>query len=276
MRKLIYQYYVMDDHTRPLSDWAQWSQWSVKKYAEKYGWEYEYRNTPWHSEYAAGAPYTFVNASDGIPPAHRWFDITRVWEDPHFDQYDLVLFLDLDVVIHPRSPDISVINPKHVAGWVECVPPEGNGGPSYDRPGKHWDMLTTAMEYIGSKHPYPTFEPTGVTRIFNSGVLLWSKEARLIAREKFGTEYWKWWSMKETHGFPRWLCLDQIYISAMLNKYNLESVELNFKWNSSPDSWNKLPQPASYFYHFSNARKKMVDMWCKQTWGDDHDFVLYK
>lgn len=272
MRKLIYQYYIMDDHTRPLSDWAQWGQWSVKKYAEKYGWEYEYRNTPWHIE----GPDTFINASDGIPPAQRWFDITRVWEDPHFDQYDLVLFLDLDVVIHPRSPDISLIHPKHVAGWVECIPPEGNGGPSYDRPGKHWDMLTAAMEYIGSKHPYPTFEPTGVTRIFNSGVLLWSKEARLIAREKFGTEYWKWWSMKETHGFPRWLCLDQIYISAMLNKYDLESVELNFKWNSSPDSWNKLPQPASYFYHFSNARKKMVDMWCKQTWGDDHDFVLYK
>ena len=272
MKKLIYQYYLMDDNTRPLSLWAQWGQWSVKKYAEKYGWDYEYCNTPWHTE----GPETFITAQDGIPPASRWFDISRVWEDPYFDQWDQVLFLDLDIVIHPRSPDISLINPKHVAGWVESLPPGANGGPSYDRPGKAADQLASAMEYMDCPHPVPTFEPTGVTRICNSGVLLWSKEGRLLAREKFGKEYWKWWGMRETLGHPRWLCLDQIYVSAMLNKYNMDIVELNWKWNSCPTSWNKLPQPASYFYHFSNERKRMVETWCKQTWVDDHDFVPYK
>ena len=77
-------------------------------------------------------------------------------------------------------------------------------------------------------------------RMINSGVMLWSKKARLMARENF-IDHEKWFHHKNALLDSRWTsaghsshCLDQPYMNAMWNKFGFKVLELNRKWNRFP------------------------------------------
>ena len=227
---LIFQYYIGDI----VPDYAKMSRFSFLEYADKYGHEYLFSTEQYLPEHWASG----------------YFDVIQVYMDPFFDQYDYVLFCDADVLAHPRSPDVFKYKPKHIAGWTEQHHPLGRTSPGYEKGSEKYKLIESAFKEFDA----PLIEsssPFAATRILNSGVLLFSKEARLIAREKFD-DWQKWSDMK----YDPWLTLDQFYLSAMFNKYNLDVLELENEWNITPDWFNASKLPDSYFYHCSGSKGK--------------------
>ena len=78
--------------------------------------------------------------------------------------------------------------------------------------------------------------------MINTGVLVWSKSARLHAREKF-TNHEEWFGYKNSV-LDRSLsyndvghsshCLDQPYLNAMATREHFDVVELDIKWKHFP------------------------------------------
>ena len=76
--------------------------------------------------------------------------------------------------------------------------------------------------------------------MINSGVMVWSREARLKARESFD-DHEKWFHHKNAYLDSKWInaghsshCLDQPYINAMVTKNNFKVLELDRVWNRFP------------------------------------------
>ena len=236
---LIYQYYV----GREVPEFAKISRFSFTEYADKYGHEYLFSEKRFLPE----------QKSESLEYGCRYFDITRIYMDPFFDDYDYVLFADCDVIAHLRSPDIFDFKPKHIAGWSEQKHPQGNTGPGYSKGTENFSQIESSFKDFGA----PLIDSTSKhspTRILNSGVLIFSKEARILAREKF--DDWKLWYERD---YPLWITLDQLYLSAMFNKYEFDVLEIDNRWNYTPSWFSRDKQIDSFLYHFSGIGKNEMN-----------------
>lgn len=233
---LIFQYFIGGE----VPEYAKISRFSFTEYADKLGHDYIFTDQAFLPE----------EHTDNLILGSKYYDVIRVYMDPFFDQYDQVLFVDVDVIAHPRAPDIFTYQPKHIAGWTEQKHPQGTAGPGYWKGSDKFIQIEEAFAEFNAPLVEST-SPYAPTRILNSGVLLFSKEARLIAREKF--DDWKKWYQR---GFRPWITLDQLYLSAMFNKYNLEVTEIGNEWNLTPAWFPDNAQLDGFFYHFSGVGKK--------------------
>ena len=232
---LVFQYFIGGE----VPEYAKISRFSFTEYADKLGHEYFFTD----KEFLQEEQY------DGLELGRKYFDIIRIYMDPFFDQYDQVLFVDADVIAHPNAPDIFTFNPKHIAGWTEQKHPNGIVGPGYDRGSEKFCQIEKAFAEFNAPL-VDSISRHAPTRILNSGVLIFSKEARLIAREKF--EDWKTWYQRD---YRPWITLDQLYLSAMFNKYELDVVEMGNEWNLTPSWFPSDLDITAHFYHFSGVGK---------------------
>jgi hypothetical protein len=235
---LIYQYYIGDE----VPQFAKISRFTLSEYADKYGHEYLFSTTQYLPE----------ETHDNWKMGAKFFDIIRVYMDPYFDQYDQVLFADVDVIASLSAPDIFEYRPKHIAGWTEQKHPNGIAGPGYPKGSDKYQQIESAFKEFDAPM-VESVSPHAYTRILNSGVLLFSKEARILAREKFD-DWRKWYNRK----YRPWITLDQLYLSAMFNKYGFDVKELSNEWNITPSWFPANSDLNGWFYHFSGDSKKDI------------------
>ena len=216
MKNLIFQYYIpyesfdADMGGQKMPEWAHAGSRSAKAYADKFGAEYLLS----HDRYF-----------DHLDPR---LDSLRLVYDPFFDNYENVLCLDLDMLIHKNCPDIfsfargdiSMVHELGLfhsssAGWLQKVmdaPLWRRGVIAYGKKifGKDW-MFPKSVMY--PKEPY---------RYLNGGLQLWTKQGRLKAREHFT-------SVDDYYMHTRYT--EQMYINLQLSQPMFEVHELNTSWN---------------------------------------------
>lgn len=163
------------------------------------------------------------------------YECLRVIYDPMFDKYDNVLFVDTDIVVNTTKNifDECCLGAE-VYGVLESDIVTSNGG-GYNS----WDYKESTYNDFCSKFNMhncpilPTLPPSRPSKltILNTGVVIWTKEARLRAREEFDS--WEDWCYSKP-SFHMSIMNDQPYISAQLGKHEFDLECLGQEWNDSP------------------------------------------
>lgn len=190
----------------------------------------------------------------------NFFEAMRVYKDPSLDQYDKVLYVDCDVLVKNPTKNIFDIDVIDIAGVPESKFHE------YKVP-VNWDMnsfLKQRFKDFGSKLVRPK-TVQGDIRMINSGVVLWSKQARLKARKVFD-DHEKWFEHKNPLLDPKVRnaghsshCLDQPFLNAMWTKYNFDVLELNLEWNRFPTK--NEDYPCVFAHYVQNERFRMPQIY---------------
>lgn len=237
MKNLIVQYYIGDE----VPEWAQMSSELFKRYAEKHGAEYEFRST---SEYCKN---------------HYFENLKVVYNDKYLD-YNRVLYVDVDVIPENMEENIFDVDIKDV-GLVPEYQPIGMDAPPLFSTANFQNL------YIHTANMFnvPVVSPKSVRSnylMMNSGVILWSREGRLKAREKFMD--WKDW-YNRLKNVSSHMCLDQPFINGQVTKH-LDYTEMDLKWNCYPRFRfykDQIPENIN-FIHYTGGKKKMI----KELHGD--------
>lgn len=249
MKNAIFQYYLqyeggdtfrkqgMHYEADGVPEWAQYSIKYFTEYAKKHGVDYFYFTDK------------FVDATS------NYFESTRVYKDPFFDQYDKVLYLDVDVMPKNMEANIFDNDVVDIAGWSEWKHPDLAVPVTWSasRP------LIQRFADFGSSLVQSKTNPSKI-RMINSGVVLWSKQARLKARAQFD-DHEKWFSHKnallDTTLDSRVVghssfCLDQPFFNAMWNKNKFDVLELPIEWNRFPTKDEN--RPCNFAHYLQNYR----------------------
>lgn len=255
MKHAIFQYYLNYNgvgkqgahySSEGVPEWAQRSVEYFRKYASLHDADYYF--------------YTdrFVNATS------NFFEALRVYKDPIFDQYDKVLYSDVDVMPKNMTNSIFEVSIGDVAGWAEWP------HPALDVP-VNWcetPALKQRFADFGAVIPKSKTSPSMI-RIVNSGVVLWSKEARLKARKQFD-DHEKWFKHKNPlldPSIPASVaghsshCLDQPYLNAMWTKFKFDVTELPIEWNRFPTKDENFP--CNFAHYLQNYRVNVPTMFEK-------------
>jgi len=222
MKNLVFQYYIpyesfdADMGGIQMPDWAQSGSRSAKAYAEKYGAEYVLD----HDRYF-----------DHLDPR---LDSTKLVFDEKYDEYDYILSMDLDMLIHTDCPNIFDTEPEDVAmvhehgvhtggpaGWMRRV----MDAPLYQR-----GVIAYGKHLFGKDWMFPksTLFPDERFRYLNGGLQLWSKQGRQKARKHFT-------SLDDYVLHTRYT--EQMYINLQLSQPVFNVTELDTYWNRMPYQW---------------------------------------
>ena len=211
---LIWQYYI-GDH----APWVKGSTHAFSNYAKKVGADYLFSdNDP-----------KFVTGN--LAPH---FEVLRLVYDEMFDSYDKVLFVDAD--IHPET-DESIFDVE-----IDELGIFHEGGEEhvhktyYNRPGHKfgWHNDVAWRNFVENEYnikiPQPTSWPNEEIIRYNSGVMVWTKEARHKARALFPDAH-HYYNSNFTGRQHSFFNLDQNFITAASVVAGLGVVELHKKWN---------------------------------------------
>ena len=226
MKNVIFQYYLdfngvgkQEIHyaNGGVPEWARCSTKLFAEYAKKHNADYFFLED------------RYVNATS------NFFEVTRLFKDPMFDKYDKLLYCDVDVIPKKMEANIfDVLGDNDFAGWPEQRMYDLIVDINWSATG----ALSQRFADFGSRL-VPSTQHRGI-RMMNSGVMVWSRDARLKARESFD-DHEKWFHHKNAYLDPQWIsaghsshCLDQPYINAMVTKNNFKVLELDRVWNRFP------------------------------------------
>jgi hypothetical protein len=220
---------------------------SFQIYADKIGAQHHYSTKQVHTAGITGSTVLL-------------FECMRVVYDPMYDDYDKVLFVDADIICNTEENIFDETNGHDVTGVFESeIRTEKSGGyNTWDYSDKIKNELITKYERNGipivpTKPPY---RPSCVMT-FNTGVLVWTKEARLRARELF--DPWQdYMEDGDKHGDPFWLNNDQPWLSGQLIKHGFNIQSIDQTWNDTPTHW---PDDRGYdmnFLHYTGGGNKVV------------------
>lgn len=255
---LIFQYLILDDdvdnrgmiynpflekkvpRTEVYSEMAEISRKSFEIYAEHLGCQYMFSDEKWLTR----------GHSHGTSPL---FELLRIIYDPMFDQYDDILFADIDIVVNTKD-NIFEQNPNNheIFGVLESDVIIDRDQPNPTNPVtaggyNSWDYDINNKAWMNEKfnmHDCPVVPTVGYPSmrnssifIYNTGVLVWTKRARLKARKLF--DPWQHWlypkitNIKAVQHHMSVMC-DQPYISAQLMKHDFDVGLLTQTWNDTP------------------------------------------
>ena len=243
-RNLVWQYYIpyesfdKDMGGTKMPDWAMSGSRSASTYAK-------------HCD----ADYMLTNKRY-FPHLDPRLDSLRIIYDPYFEQFEEILSIDLDMLIHSKCPnifntpidDVAMVhelgifsgNAKNWLNNVMTPPQHKRGIHAYGK------MLFGADWKFPKSYLYPMEE----YRYMNGGVQLWSRDGRMKAREHFTSV---------DHYVLHTRYTEQMYINLQLSQPQFKVTELDTKWNRlSSYQWSRAsgtPQPDGYINHFL-ARSK--------------------
>ena len=227
MKNLVFQYYIpyesfdADMGGIRLPEWAHAGSRSAKAYADYCGAEYELS----HDRFF-----------DQIDPR---LDSIKIVFDDKYDEYDYILSIDLDMLIHSGVgenifekdiKDVAMVHELGVhtggpAGWLSRVMYQ----PLYKR-----GIIAYGKHLWGNDWMFPKSKlyPDEKFRYMNGGLQLWSKEGRLKARKHFT-------SVDNYILHTRYT--EQMYINLQLSQPIFEVTELDTHWNRMPYQWRSGP-----------------------------------
>lgn len=202
-------------------DVAKISRTSFEEYAKKIGADHFYWDERWATE-GHGCSISLLH------------ECARTWLDPQFDKYDNVLFVDTDIVVNTDENIFDLAESgADVYGVLESdfVTANGGGYNSWDGDDKTFHNFCRKFE-LHNCPIEPVLPPNRPSRIMimNTGVVLWTKEARLRAREEFTS--WEEWCYKGD--FHMSIQNDQPYISANFARLGFDVETIDTTWNDSP------------------------------------------
>ena len=162
------------------------------------------------------------------------FECLRVIYDPMFDQYDKVLFADTDIVVNTEENIFDVCDDGDVFGVLESdiVTAHGGGYNSWDYKQSTYNDFVAKFQ-MHDVPIVPSLPPNRKSKltVLNTGIVVWTREARLRAREEFMN--WEEWFYAEPK-YHMSIMNDQPYISGQLMKHDFDLVTLDQTWNDSP------------------------------------------
>ena len=230
MKNLVFQYYIpyesfdADMGGIRLPEWAHAGSRSAKAYADYCDAEYELS----HDRFF-----------DQIDPR---LDSIKIIFDKKYDEYDHILSIDLDMLIHSGVgenifekdiKDVAMVHELGVhtggpAGWLSRVMYQ----PLYKR-----GIIAYGKHLWGEDWMFPKSKlyPDEKFRYMNGGLQLWSKEGRLKARKHFT-------SVDNYILHTRYT--EQMYINIQLSQSIFKVQELDTSWNRvSSVSYTHLTLP---------------------------------
>ena len=227
MKNLVFQYYIpyesfdADMGGIRLPEWAHAGSRSAKAYADYCGAEYELSHDRFFNQ---------------IDPR---LDSIKIVFDEKYDEYDYILSIDLDMLIHSgvgenifekEIKDVAMVHELGVhtggaAGWLSRVMYQ----PLYKR-----GIIAYGKHLWGEDWMFPKSKlyPDEKFRYMNGGLQLWSKEGRLKARKHFT-------SVDNYILHTRYT--EQMYINLQLSQPIFEVTELDTHWNRMPYQWRSGP-----------------------------------
>lgn len=277
MKNIIYQYMIADERTdargiipeipnRKRSDVyrqvAQLSAKSFSDYAKHIGAQHHYSTKGWMVD-----KYPDYNGHTVM------FEVLRIIYDPIFEKFDNVLFVDTDIICNTRENIFEVFSDESdVAGVLESDIMSGDGEYRYNSWDKTWEGETKAYDKLCKKYLANGVEPTPTTpgvnsvmpsKIFmmNTGVMVWSHEARLRARYTWD-DWFAWYVEGIQTKTEFWVNNDQPYISGQLMKHNFAIQNLEQTWNDSPPhykSWDDWRDKNFLHYTGGFGKKYLLD-----------------
>lgn len=234
-KNLIFQYMILnpdlDEKRGPIlgqsrskiySECADISRKSFEIYAKKIGADYFYSDKA-----------TFTKEEYERDTTVCLFECLRLIYDPFFDDYENVAFFDTDIVANTEENIFDIFDAE-VMGVLESDIRTASGGGynGWDRKEQtYWDQVEKYVHHnIPIVPAMPPNVPSKLT-IMNTGVVVWSKDARLYAREHF--DDWKEWFFTGPQKHMS-LMNDQPYLSGMFQKYDMDIQTIDQTWNDSP------------------------------------------
>lgn len=164
--------------------------------------------------------------------------------NPYFDQYDDILFVDTDVYVSENAKNIFEIKKESNTDVLSSsVLYYKETYPDYE---EHSDILNSKMVMSTRFSEY---------RYVNTGIILFTKNGRLKAREK-----WDDWKFPKDHFGKQFH--DECFINHMLNKYDFNVIELSSAWNFRHKSNRTHGEP--HFYHFIRNTKEFIPDFLKR------------
>ena len=237
MKNLIVQYYIGDE----VPEWAQMSSQLFQRYAEKHGAEYEFKTD---FEYCK----------------NHYFENLKVVYLDKYEQYDKILYVDVDVIPENMNENIFDVKIDDIGLVPEYRHADMDAPPLFATP-NYQNLYKNSAKMF----EVPIRKPKTVNApylMMNSGVILWSKKGRLIARKKFVN--WNAWYDKLSK-VNHQICLDQPFINGQVTKH-LKYTELPLKWNHFPRFRfyeGRVPKDIN-FIHYTGGKKKLI----KELHGD--------
>jgi len=207
MRNLIYQFW-----NGRLPYYANASRQVIEEYAKNIGAEYR----------------CDINEPFFKGPNSNYLNCLRPVYDREFDAYDKVLFLDMDIFTVKDVTDNIFDVPVDGIGMVQEIlqPSLREKSPSAinTRNDKEWaNLLEKKWDIVVPR------DTKNRPLVYNSGVVLYTREARVAARKNWLTyEAYH----KSTNRFNKFYQLDQNYLGAVAFSGITPFTELDLKWNA--------------------------------------------
>lgn len=241
MSNLIYQCFeaahMLDPEQQELNKRAaQISELKVKQYAESIG----------VTHLSSFDPYIL---DDSIcRPMYQWL---RIIYDPLFEQFDDVLFLDSDIV---PNTDKNIFD-DHEGDVSIVLDIERNGnGVGFNR----WDVDQPFFELLIRHHDRANLPIIADERSrminYNSGVMIFSKEARAKARKCF--DNWLDYVTEDLN--EHILNGDQYWLTAQLLKYDFDVNEIDPLWNGTMLRQTSNRTDKYWFKHYQHYEGKQA------------------
>lgn len=187
------------------------------------------------------------------------FEVMRLVYDKIYDEYDKLLFVDSDIICNTEENIFDLMD-CDVYGVFESDIETSNG-----RGYASWDFNPQSYKDISEK-----FQRRGIPVVpntwgkhyskvtcFNTGVMVWSRDARLRAREMF--DNWKNYMIDgDLHNEAFWLNNDQLYISGQLTKHKFAIEGIDQTWNDTPTHWDDDRGYKANFLHYTGGGNKVI------------------
>jgi lipopolysaccharide biosynthesis glycosyltransferase len=207
MKNLIYQFWSGD-----VPYYAKASAKKIKEYSDYIGADHKvYLNDD------------FVKSENS-----HYHNCFRPILDTSFHEYDSVLFLDMDIFpVENIKENIFETDVRGIGMVEEWHQPElryGGNGPICGRNDEEW--ASRLKKHYGIVLPRNEKQQL---KVFNSGVVYYTKESLVNAYEKFPklNDY-----QRVMQGMNRFYSLDQNYLGGMAFLETTEFTQLDNKWNS--------------------------------------------
>jgi len=234
---------------------------SFQIYADKIGCKHHYSTNQVYTKGRTGSTVLL-------------FECLRVIYDTIYDEYDKVAFIDSDIICNTEENIFNECGDYDVTGVLESEISSGQPG-GYNS----WDYDDNKRRMLEQKYhrnnipcvpTQPPLKPSCITT-FNTGVMVWSKEGRMKARERFD-DWFSYMKEGDDNGDHFWINNDQPWLSGQIMKHNLTWQSIDQKWNDTPTHWSDdrgYNPEHSYFLHYTGGGNKVIMM-------DDHKKGKFK
>lgn len=212
MRNLIYQCWTGNV---PPGAWA--SMKNIKDYADRIGAEYRFDHNP--------------NIASKTCSIKYYYEKLNFMFDDSFLEYDKVLVIDMDIyAVDGLNENIFDVDVGELGICDEPYQPSyrknGGVGGINGKADERWARILKTS--FGVDMPRNS---EGLLKVYNTGMIVYTKAAMIKAREKF-LPFQKYIDLCNRENLDYFYSIDQNYIHAMLKISDMDYREMHNGWNS--------------------------------------------